>query len=245
MTEPRNLHLHGSLAEQFGAVHEVVAGSLPDALRIVNCNHPGFLQRIRRGSFHCLHGSPVIDDAAEIAEHHLFLPRQTGDFHLVPAAEGAKGRTGKMIFSLVVGGALLATGIGGAAFGTFAGKMGFMGQALGASTGFLGLSYGTVALIGGAMMLGGLSQLLTPTPTVDSGDSKPTSFTFGGPSQVNEEGGPIPLIYGEVVTSGVTIASSIRDGYGSTSPYDPFGGGGGVTTGGGVESFHQTIVQQP
>lgn len=235
--EARNLHLHGALAADYGPTHSVVAGSLPDALRIVDCNHPGFLRRVRMGSFHCLHGSEMLEESNELAEHQLFLPRSTGDFHLVPVAEGGKGRTGKMIFSIVVGGALLATGVGGAAFGLFGAGAGGLGLA---GTG-LAISFSTMSLLGGAMLLGGISQLLTPSPSTDTSERKPTSFTFGGPASVSDEGGPIPLIYGEVITGGVTIASSLRDGYGSTAHESPKGSFTGINWGGQRLEFDQTL----
>lgn len=235
--EARTLHLHGALATTYGPTHEVVASSLPDALRIVDCNHPGFLSRVRVGSFHCLHGSDALEESQELAEHQVLLPRATGDFHLVPVAEGGKGRTGKMIFSIVVGGALLATGIGGAAiFGTGSTGLFVAGTSI-------GLSFGSLALMGGAMLLGGISQLLTPSPKTDTTDRKPTSFTFSGPGSVDDEGGPIPLIYGEVVTGGVAIASSLLDGYGSTTHESPGlkGFGGGVTSGGTRSDFNLSL----
>lgn len=197
---------------------------------------------MRRASFHCLYGSPELEEAEELAEHQVFLPRSQGDFHLVPAMEGGKGRTGKVIFSIVVGGALLATGIGGA---VAAGSGGLTGAAFGASTGFLGLSYGTVALMGAGMLLGGINQLLTPTPKVNSEEQKTTSFTFDGPGGVTDEGGPIPLVYGEVITGGVTIASSIIDGLGSTTQADDskFSGQSGVNTGGARTQFQEIHLQ--
>lgn len=236
MTELRNLRLYGSLANDFGEVHEVAADTLPAALRIVDCNHPGFLSRVRRGSFHCLFGSSEIEEAREMETHHLPLPRSKGDFHLVPAAEGGKGRTGKIIFSIVVGGALLATGIGGALGATAATVEAGAATGFAASTGFLGISYGTVALMGAGLLLGGLNQLLTPVPKVNTDQRDPTAFTFGGPAAVDTEGGPIPLVYGEVIYGGVVVASSIRNNYGGSSG-GTASGDFGLNYGGNMSAF--------
>lgn len=243
MTELRKLYLYGSLAQTYGAEHEVAADSLPAALRIADCNYPGLLNRIQRGQFHCLHGGADIEEATELHEHQVTLPRARGDFHLVPVAEGAKGRSGKIIFQIVVGGALLATGVGGAlgAFGTAASQAGVTGFA--ASTGFLGLTYGTTALMGAALFLGGISQLLTPVPKVGSDERDPTAFTFGGPAQVNTEGGAVPLAYGEVIWSGITVAASIKNGYGGSYggygyPDSGYGYGGGSSSYG----FHRVSL---
>jgi predicted phage tail protein len=184
-------------------------------------------------------------------EHHVLMPLN-GDFHLVPVATGGKGRTGKIIFSIIIGGALLATGIGGAlgAFGGVASGA-TLGAGLGTSIGFMGISYGTVALMGAGLLLGGLSMLLTPTPKTDNSERKQTSFTFDGPVNTNDEGSAIPLLYGELIVGGVTIASDIRNGLASTGTGGTGGkgstgtggtgaitGDSGVTVGGGSTGFH-------
>jgi predicted phage tail protein len=238
----RTLHLYGDLAKKYGKNHRVAAGSLHEAVRIVECNHPGFLLRVRRGTFHCLHGDKTLKRSTEMMEHQVVLPRATGDFHLIPVAAGAKSRTGKIIFSIVVGGALLATGIGGAvAGGAFAAGGATTTAAFGASA-FMGISYGTVALMGASIFLGGLSMLLTPAPKVNSENQKPTSFTFSGPVNAGDEGSAIPLVYGHIITGSVTIASDIRSGYGSMAyGSGGDGGGGGMNYGGGFGAYDYVV----
>jgi predicted phage tail protein len=170
--------------------------------------------------------------------HQISLPREQGDFHLIPVAAGSGGRTGKIIFSVIIGGALLATGIGGAvaaASGGFAG-MSSVAAGFAASSGVLGLSYGTLALMGTAFLLGGINMLLTPTPK--EVDNKPTAFTFGGPAGISDEGGPVPLVYGEVIWAGVAVASSIRNG---SAPFGGGWGGGGAGGGGGYNETNQNV----
>jgi predicted phage tail protein len=245
----RNLYLHGDLAKVYGKKHRVFANTFRDALRIVDCNHPGFLRRVIRGNWHCLRGDRTMKRSHEMAEHHVGMPI-SGDFHLVPVATGGKGRTGKIIFSIIIGGALLATGIGGAlgaaALPGTGASLG-LGFGLGASSGFLGLSYGTIALMGAGILLGGLNMLLTPTPKDSHADQKKTSFTFDGPVNAGDEGLAIPILYGELIVGGVTIASDIRSGQpASVSGGGGIGGGGttvGRTIGGGTGSFsHSSSV---
>lgn len=224
MTEQvlRKVHLHGHLAERFGKTHVVASRTISEALRVIECNEPGFLIAVRRSHFHVLHGDRTMKRSREVHPHQLFVPRERGDWHLVPVMTGGKGRTGKAIFSIIVGGALLATGIGGALAGaqaTLAGtgatiSVGGLGAGLGATAG-LGLSYGTLALMGAGFFLGGINQLLAPTPKGSTANEKPTSFTFSGPESMDDEGGPIPLVFGEVICSGVRIASAITGTAGS------------------------------
>lgn len=226
MTALRTLHLYGDLGDRFGREHRVAAATIGDAIRVVDCNEQGFALAMRRRKFHVAHGDGRISygstrialgqsKAQEVQPHQYAVPRASGDWHLVPALEGSKGRGFKTVFSIVVGGALLATGIGGAlgAFGQIAangaGAAGSLGAGLATSTGFLGLSYGTVALMGASMFLGGINMLLAPTPKADTADRKPTAFGFDGPSETDDEGGPIPIIIGEVLTGPVRAASAI------------------------------------
>jgi len=254
----RKLHLYGPLADQFGTVHEVAAATISDALRIVECNHPGFGIKVKRGGYHCAIGDGRVDysetentievargtsSAEEIDPHALFLPRSKGDFHLVPALTGAKGRTFKTVFSIVVGGALLFTGVGGAAgVSAIAGGSGVGGTVAAVGSGVLGLSAGTTALLGAGLFLGGLNSLLAPTPQTNVEDESPTSFSFSGPSERSDEGGAIPILIGELIIGHTTIASSIEStGTGGGSyTYGGVSGGGGK---GGSRYDFQNVAQ--
>lgn len=249
MTELRELHLYGDMAERFGRVHPVAAPTIGDAIRIVDCNYPGFALSMRRRNFHVARGpgrfsftpeelSYGESKAREVLPHQLAVPAATGDWHLIPVMSGGKSGTFKTILTVVVGGALLATGIGGAlGAGAFAAGGASTATAFATTTGFLGLSYGTVALMGASLFLSGINQLLSPTQTTDTSAKKPTSFSFDGPGEVDDEGGPIPIIIGEVLTGPVRIAAAItssavangtRNGNGQ-HPKEPgnYGGGGG------------------
>ena len=64
------------------------------------------------------------------------------------------------------------------------------------------------------MLLGGVAQLLAPD--VDSGDpqtyEKPeakASFLFNGPVNTAEQGGPVPLVYGRVITGSHVVSSGL------------------------------------
>lgn len=226
----RYVYLYGELAERYGAQHEVCVETITDALPIIECNHPGFIRQVRRRNFHVAvsHDDPT--QPAELPLHHVFVPSSVGDWHLVPALEGGKNGF-KTIFSIVVGGALLATGIGGAALlpslGSVTGAGGGLLAGLGASTGVLGLSYGAVALIGASFFLGGINQLLTQTPKTDTSERKPTTFSFSGPTETEDEGGPLQIIVGEVICSGIRAASSVESSNSaSISQYFGHGAGG-------------------
>jgi predicted phage tail protein len=267
------LHLYGPLAERYGEDHEIPLGvTILDAVRIVECNYPGFLMEVRKGRFHIAVGDGRVgfdndngevvelcgSKAKEVYQHQLCVPRSTGEWHLIPALTGEKSRTAKTIFSIVVGGALLATGIGGAlGAAALPGTGASLGLGFGlGQTAFLGLSYGTVALMGAGFLLGGLNMLMTPTPKTNTADKKPTSFAFDGPGEIDDEGGPVPILVGEAIIGGVRIASAITsEGAGSNGGANkdgpvvtPIGGstsgsgdGSGTGSGNGSVNFHEYL----
>lgn len=216
----RKLYLYGALKEEYGEEHDVFASTFTEAIHIVNCNHSTFTNAVRQGNFHCIKGSDI-ESGEELTEKEVLFPSANDNFHLIPEAYGrAQGKsTGKMILSIIVGGALLATGIGGAlgsvATVTHGGGLttyaaaGF-GATAGGLAGVLGMTYGSMALLGASLFLGGISQLLSPQPQVSTESDGPTSFTFSKPLNIAREGGAIPLVYGKNVRcGGVVIASAI------------------------------------
>ena len=75
---------------------------------------------------------------------------------------------------------------------------------------------GTTAMfsMGMSMALGGVVQLLSPTPTIDSGsgekvENKP-SYYFNGPLNTTAQGHPVPLCYGRVIVGSAVISAGIE-----------------------------------
>ena len=93
------------------------------------------------------------------------------------------------------------SGLGGYGFGSYG--LGGLGMGLG------GLGMG----IGIALTLSGIAQLLSPTPQVSSngteGEEDKPSFVFNGPVNRTEQGGPVTIVYGEIITGSVVGGGSI------------------------------------
>jgi predicted phage tail protein len=165
--------------------------------------------------------------AQQLYLHQINVPRSRGEWHMIPAMSGASKGTMKIIFDVVVGGALLATGIGGAlgAFGAGATGLGVAGTSL-------SMSFTTMALMGTGLLLGGLNMLMSPTPKSNTANNTPTSFSFGGPSETDAEGGPVPLLLGgPIMVSGVRIGSSLTSEGANSNAYDLPAMGGGAYSG--------------
>ena len=68
--------------------------------------------------------------------------------------------------------------------------------------------------IGVSLALGGVSQLLSPTPRLSNRDSNDQadprdSYSFSGIQNVARPGVPVPIVYGEVITGSVVISTGI------------------------------------
>lgn len=69
--------------------------------------------------------------------------------------------------------------------------------------------------VGASLVLGGVSQLLTPVPRIDQGEDSITdtkeSYNFSGIQQTSRAGTPVPLIYGKTLVGSVVISAGISD----------------------------------
>ena len=77
---------------------------------------------------------------------------------------------------------------------------------------FLGIGLqGLFFTVGASLVLGGVAQLLSPTPLTnkEEKDAKNRSYSFSGIQNTSRQGVAIPIIYGEVVTGSVIISAFI------------------------------------
>jgi predicted phage tail protein len=193
----RNVHLYGQLQEISSKPLALEVATAAEAIRAIGTQIPRFLELLHEGSYEVIRGNRdetgMWLDLDEVAGFNL----GQADLHIVPVIEGAKGSGG--IIKTVLGVAL----IGAAVFfsgGTLAAPI--------AGGSMLGLTYGNMAFMGLVLALSGVSQLLSK-PSNDKKDKKTDSFMLSGPSNSYDQGSPVPLIYGEVITGGVLISGGI------------------------------------
>jgi predicted phage tail protein len=192
----RKIHLHGALGKKYGAVFELEVMTAGEAVRALSANLPGFMMDIREGAWHVVRGDDV-DNGFDLDEDDIAsFKLGRGDLHIVPHVAGSK-RGG--LLKIILGVALL-----GAAFAFSGGALAtpIMGGALGGAT------YGNMAMIGVALALAGVSSMLAPEEK-DESSKNDSSFTMSGPGNSYEQGSPIPLVYGEVITGGVLVSGGI------------------------------------
>jgi predicted phage tail protein len=74
------------------------------------------------------------------------------------------------------------------------------------------IGQGWMVQMGIAMVVGGVAQLLMPTPKIDNyqeadRSENQASFVFNGAVNVYEQGGPVPLVYGRTKAGSVVISA--------------------------------------
>lgn len=208
----RKVYLHGSLGEQFGKEFSLAVRSPVEAIRLLEANFPKrFANAIKAGTWQIIVAGGKVGMQCTLEMCHFLFPK--GSIHIVPVPEGSggggtSGTRNKGIILAIVGVALIATAFVGAAF--LSGAAG-LGAGLGTSI-FAGVTWGQIGLLGAAVLLLGVSILLTPTPKPD--DPKPTtygSFFYSGAINSDREGGPVPIVYGRCFAGSVIVSGGIFD----------------------------------
>lgn len=199
----KTIKVYGELAEFLGRRTFRAAVSSPaEAVRFLLANFPKLEGHLSQGHYRISVGREVLPAGDD--PECLRLPSGQGEIRIVPvlAGAGAVGRiiAGVALIALSFGIASLAAGA--ALAGTLSG-VGLQAVAFGAQVGLY---------VGAALALGGVAQLLTPSPTklTDDETDPRKSYSFSGIQNVSRQGVPVPIIYGEVVTGSVVISAGIR-----------------------------------
>ena len=183
---------HGYLAEIIPSGIEIHANSVAELINGLSKQYKG-LQPTPGEERHHIR-VPGFDSVES-----LFEPTEIEEVHLVPDFSGDKsGGLFKVLIGAVIVGAAFALGPAGA------------GVLAGAGSSAL-ITTSTVALFGASIALGGLIQLLSPAPEVDTPDGTQDegSRILGTPKNTVKLGTRIPIIYGEHRAYGHYISFNI------------------------------------
>jgi len=157
-----------------------------EAVRWLLANWPE-LQAHMMGQFYEVRGD------GELLEAELlpFPVADGGTITITPVISGS-GTTGRIIAGVALIGLSLAVP-----------GMTLFGTAL--NTPILG--------VGASLVLGGVAQLLTPTPRIDEGiKGNPkvgASYVFSGVTNTSRQGVPVPACYGEPIVGSVVISAGL------------------------------------
>lgn len=194
----RTIKLTGRLGKLFGNSFEFDIASPAEAIRALCYQIPGFEEEIKRGSYRVKRIYPNGNQDIDETLLHFAFGKSTGVL-IEPVVQGRKsGGLGKIILGVaLIGAAFFFSGgaLAGAAF-SFAGSS---------------VSYGQIALVGGLLAISGATAMLTPKVSANTDDNKDktNSFLISAPSNMTEQGHPVPLVYGRTFTGSVMISAGI------------------------------------
>ena len=194
----RKIKLYGELVKITGHKElEAVVNTTAQAVSFLINNFPELESHMSNRYYQVL-----LEKEKEVSIEELHFPIGQSDIKFVPVVSGSGG-IGKALF----GGALIALsfGVGGLFTAPLiqSGTFSFAAAGLGAKAAFG---------IGAGLVLGGVSDMLFPTPKMpefSSPNDPRLSFSFSGTQQTSRAGTPVPLVYGEIFTGSVVISSSI------------------------------------
>lgn len=189
----RKIRVYGRLAKFLGQrVFEADVANAAEAVRFLVVNFPQLEKHMADQHYRVSVGR------YDLTLDELHDPAGQQEIKVVPVLAGA-GATGRII----AGVALIAL--------AFASGAGFFGAAFAKNIGLFAIAKG----IGATLVLGGVAQLLTPTPKInapgtpqDNNDPR-KSYSFSGIQNTSRQGTPVPIVYGETLVGSVTISAGI------------------------------------
>ena len=203
----RKVRLYGQLAEFVGRkVIEADLSSAAEAVRMLIANFPELDRHMADQHYRVL----ISDNALTLDDLHNPVGQE--EIKIVPVIVGAmSGGAG----SILAGAALIGLSLAFPGGGLFGGTVfGFLGGPA-ASAGILTAVGTGISYVGAALVLGGVAQLITPTPEIPQGPDtvqdprKSQTFSFSGIQNTSRGGTPVPIVYGKTLTGSVVISAGI------------------------------------
>lgn len=240
------IRLHGHLRRKFGPEYRLGVSTPAAAVHALMRLQPGFRDalaageyRVRRGRFKTGVDLPAAGLGLRVAPG--------GEVHIIPVAKGGKrGGVGKTIIGAVLVVAaivLVQPEVAGALMPELGvGAMGPVAFA-GLATPLVGsFTIGGLALMGGAMMLGGILQMISPQPKAANNAQATQNYLLSGMANVTTQGVPVPVVYGRMRVGSVLVSigysaeefspnSTLMTPSGGGDAFAPFYGAGGTYVG--------------
>ena len=184
----RKIKLYGKLAKFVGhRILEADVATAAEAVRFLVANWPELERHMADQHYRVSVGTYDLD------LEELHDPAGQQEIKIVPVMAGA-GATGRILAGI----ALIA--------------LSFVIIPLGIAAAGAGIAT-AVGLAGASLVLGGVAQLLTPTPKVPTGPDTQNdprkSYSFSGIQNTSRQGVPVPIVYGETIVGSVVISAGI------------------------------------
>jgi predicted phage tail protein len=183
----REIRVYGALAKFLKRrVFRAEVATAAEAVRFLAANFPAVEKHMADHHYRVSLGE------RDLALEEIHDPAGQQMIKIVPVVAGA-GAVGRIIVGvLLVAAAIAIPGLG---------------------FGLAGSVVTAVGLFGGSLILGGVAQLLTPTPSTptgaDSDNDARKSYSFSGIQNTSRQGTPVPVVYGEVIVGSIVISAGI------------------------------------
>ena len=185
--------LLGELGRQFGRRQKMVVASAAEAVRALSANFPTFERELMSSGARGV-GYKVLVGRDELNLERLHEPSGQQRITIAPVISGAGGNG---LGQIILGAALIAVAwwnpMGWAAAGSF-------------------LSQATLYSVGTSMILGGVAQMIAPTPKSSDPSERPEntpSYAFNGAVTTTAQGQPVPVGYGRLIVGSAVISAGI------------------------------------
>lgn len=229
------VHLVGSLGRAVGFNRlDLDVGSVAEAVRAINVLTKGKLERYLAGPARNRLFRIALQKRTNVIDPIEGANRSgRSAIYIMPAIKGRNSGGAKVLAGIALIGLTVMTGGLGAAAG---------GWAFGAAGGLTAL--GSVAVgFGTSLILGGITQLLTPKPKGPAGEvEQRDSTSFPGNTTAVTQGGCVPVVYGRALVSPIPVCISTEN---NDVPTTDAGSEGAVTTdelqGGGQQYSSSTL----
>ena len=185
----KTIELHGILRKKSGRFFKLDVQSAAEACHAISCQIPAFRQFLaeseKLGYRFAIFNGKKRNQHTNIGEEQLNDTTTSNHIHIVPRVVGSGGKTMAWL-QVIAGVALIAAGVA------------------------TGMNWGLIGA-GAGLLMGGVTSLLMPTPTVDNQDedgNKPNKG-FGGAVTTVAQGNPVPILYGEREVGGFIASAGI------------------------------------
>lgn len=187
----RTIRIYGRLAKFLKRrKFEAEISSAAEAVRFLVTNFPQLEKHMADQHYRVSVGG------YDLSFDEIHNPSGMQEIKIIPVVAGA-GATGRIL-----------AGIGLVALSFFIIPLGIAAAGSGIAT--------LIGGLGASLVLGGVSQLLTPVPvipttqtTVDTVKDPRKSYSFSGIQNTSRQGVPVPIVYGETLVGSVVISAGI------------------------------------
>ena len=185
----KTIELHGILRKKFGRFFKLDVQSASEACHAIGCQIPAFRQFLaeseKLGYRFAVFNGKKRNQHTNISEEQLNDNTTANYIHIVPRAIGSGGKTMAWL-QVIAGVALIGAGV------------------------MSGMNWGLIGA-GAGLLMGGVTSLLMPTPTVDNQneDGNKPNNGFGGAVTTVAQGNPVPILYGEREVGGFIASAGI------------------------------------